>query len=220
MKELLPGRSLLSLTLERLRLVRAADEIVVAIPEGDSDDPVAREAEAAGASVYRGSEEDVLGRYLAAARKFRAELVVRMTADNPLCDPAIVDLHIHRMCECYHRADLVTNMLRQSFPYGLAVEVMPLDSLERMARLSTTADLREHVTTLAYERPEWFSIEPVLDDCDRSGMRWTVDYPEDLEFVRAVFRGLYSAGHVFDKRGILEFLLQHPAVAAINSHVR
>ena len=217
--EVWPGRSLLDLTIERLKGARMVDEIVIAIPEGAANDQVARESEAAGVSVFRGSEEDVLGRYRAAAREFGAELVVRVTADNPLLDPVTIDLHVDRMQRCYRQADFVTNMMQQSFPYGVAVEVMPVDTLERMHRLSNTAYLREHVTTLAYEHPEWFSIEMVLDDSDRSSMRWTVDYQQDLEFVQAVFAALYAPGRIFDKYEILGFLAQHPEVANINAHV-
>jgi spore coat polysaccharide biosynthesis protein SpsF len=164
LKEVLPGRTMLDLTIERLKSCRQIGEIVIAAPEGKQNEPVAREAEAAGASVFRGPEEDVLGRYLGAAQRFGAELVVRVTSDCPLIDPAIVDLHIERMRQCFHHADFVTNMTRPSFPHGLAVEVMPIDTLERMDRLSTTPHLREHVTTLAFERPELFAIEVVSDD--------------------------------------------------------
>ena len=58
----------------------------------------------------------------------------------------------------------------------------------------------------------------VFDECDRSAMRWTVDYPEDLDFVRAVFAGLYSPGRAFDKQEILAFLEQHPEIVRLNSH--
>lgn len=220
LKEMVPGRTMLALTLERLQAAKTVDEIVAAVPESPANDAVAAEALRQGVSVFRGPEEDVLERYLGAARAAAAELVVRVTSDCPLADPDVVDLHVERMRSCWSRTDFVTNMLVQSFPLGLAVEAMPMDTLERMGRLSTTAFLREHVTTLAYEEPSLFRIESVFDDADRSGLRWTVDYPEDFEFVRAVYRELYVPGRVFRKADVLTLLERRPSLGSINAGVR
>lgn len=213
------GRTMLGLTIERLRQATLVHEIVVAVPVGAADDAVASEAVRSGAQVFRGPESDVLTRYLGAAAAFRADMIVRVTSDCPLTDPDVVDEHIRRMDALWNRVDLVTNMLRQSYPLGLAVEVMPMDALQRMARLSTTSYLREHVTTLAYEEPSLFRIENLVDDTDRSHLRWTVDYPEDLEFVRAVYKSLYTRGRVFRKAEILELIARRPDLVALNAGV-
>jgi spore coat polysaccharide biosynthesis protein SpsF len=217
--DVLPGRTMLALTLERLRHAELVDEIVVAVPEGPADDAVASEAVGSGAQVFRGPESDVLARYLGAAVAFGADTIVRVTSDCPLIDPDVVNEHVRRMDDLWDRVDFVTNMLHQSYPLGLAVEVMPMDTLERMARLSTTAYLREHVTTLAYEEPSLFRIENILDDEDRSHLRWTVDYPEDLELVRAVYQDLYIPGRAFRKAEILELMGRRPSIATLNAGV-
>jgi len=218
--EVLPGRTMLDLTLERLRDAKLVNKIVVAVPEGPADDAVASEAVRSGADVFRGPEADVLTRYLGAAVAFGADTIVRVTSDCPLADPDVVDDHVRRMDELWDRVDFVTNMLHQSYPLGLAVEVMPMDTLVRMARLSTTAHLREHVTTLAYEEPSIFRIENMLIDTDRAHLRWTVDYPQDLEFVRAVYADLYTPGRVFRTAEILELMGSRPALAALSTGVR
>jgi spore coat polysaccharide biosynthesis protein SpsF len=217
--EVLPGRTMLDLTLERLRQAELVDEIVVAVPEGPADDAVAAEAIRSGAQVFRGPEADVLTRYLGAGVAFGADTVVRVTSDCPLIDPDVVDEHIRRMDEVWTSMDFVTNMLLQSYPLGLAVEVMPMDTLERMGRLSTTDFLREHVTTLAYEEASPIRTENVLDDVDRSNLRWTVDYPRDLEFVRAVYRELYAPGRAFRKTEILDLLERKPSLSDLNAGV-
>jgi spore coat polysaccharide biosynthesis protein SpsF len=214
--ELVPGRTVLDLTLERLRACRRLEEIVVAVPEAAADDPVAAEARRLGATVFRGSEHDVLGRYHAAARAARAELVVRVTSDCPLIDPAIVDLHVERLMHRWRQADFVTNMLLQSYPLGLAVEAMPLDTLARMDRLSTTPYLRQHVTTLAYERPELFAIENVVADVNRSDLRWTLDYPADLALLRLIYGELYRPGRVFPAAEALALVERRPELATFN----
>lgn len=219
LKEILPKRTMLDLTLERLKGCVEIKVIVVAVPESDKDTPVAEEARRCGAQVFRGDEADVLSRYLGAAHEAKADMVVRVTSDCPLSDPAVIDLHVQRMKLVWQKADFVTNMAKQSFPLGLAAEAMPIDTLERMSRLSQTPYLREHVTTLAYERPDLFAIESVRDKVDRSHMRWTVDYPQDLEFVRAVFQQLYKPGHIFSKEEIVNFLAGRRDVSAINANV-
>jgi spore coat polysaccharide biosynthesis protein SpsF len=113
--------------------------------------------------------------------------VVRITSDDPLIDPQLIDLHVEHMRARWQHVDFVTNMARQTFPFGLAVEAMPMDTLARCHRLSTSAFLREHVTTLVYERPDLFLIEHVLNDTDLSGLRWTVDTIEDFRFVLSVY---------------------------------
>jgi len=216
--EVLPARTMLDVTIERVRACKRINEVIIAVPDSRDNDVIACEAVRCGAKVFRGSEEDVLGRYVGAAVAFEADLVVRVTSDCPLSDPAVIDLHVERMQQRWHEVDFVTNMMRPTFPLGISVEAMPLDTLARMDRLSTTAYLREHVTTIAYERPEWFIVDHVLNDADRSSMRWTVDYPEDLEFARAVFRALYTLGRIFLKADILDFLVKSPDIAKINAH--
>jgi len=219
MLEALPGRTMLDLTIERLLACREVDVVVVATPVGDINDAIARESERCGAKVVRGDEHDVLSRYELAARTLDADVVIRVTSDCPLSEPATIDLHVQRLAARWRDVDFVTNMRKQTFPLGLAVEAMPRDVLDRMHRASRTAEQREHVTQLAYDRPDLFTIDDVLDDVDRSALRWTVDYPEDLAFVRRVFAALYAPGRIFSKDDVLAFLADHPDVARLNAHL-
>jgi spore coat polysaccharide biosynthesis protein SpsF len=163
---------------------------------------------------FRGCEEDVLTRYWQAAQEAGASAIVRVTSDCPFIDPEIVDLHVDKLLAGWRQVDFVTNMMQQTFPMGLAVEALPIDVLARMDRLSTTPYLREHVTALAYERPDWFLVDHVLHDVDLSGMRWTVDTPSDLAFARQVFAHF---GHDrFGWREVLPVLARRPEWVEIN----
>ena len=173
MKEGIPGRTLLSLMLERLRASKRLDHVIVAVPNSHENDIVADEARRSCALVYRGSEEDVLTEYLCAAHEYCLKMVVRLTSDCPLIDAEVVDRHIDRMQQLWSSVDFTTNMMRQSFPLGIAVEVMPVDVLERISRLSTTPYLREHVTTIIYERTDLFAIEHVIEP--RGQISYAVD---------------------------------------------
>jgi spore coat polysaccharide biosynthesis protein SpsF len=213
----LSGESMLARVINRSRRAKTLDELVIATSTMPADEAIAELCVARGWQCFRGSEDDVLDRYYRAALAHHADVVVRITSDCPLIDPELIDIHVNRMQSRRHEVDFVTNMMRQSFPLGLAVEVMPIDVLARMHRLSTTAYLREHVTTLAYEKPEWFVVDHVLNDKDLSWMRWTVDTAEDLDFVRRIYE---CFGHDrFSWREVLPVLEQHPDWLDINRRV-
>jgi spore coat polysaccharide biosynthesis protein SpsF len=212
------GETMLAHVVQRTQRARLIDALVVATTDLPGDDAIVDECARIGAAVFRGHEHDVLGRYYEAAVAQSADMVVRITADCPLTDPELVDSHIERMLTSWRKADLVTNMMRQTFPLGLAVEAMPFDALQRMHRMSDSAELREHVTTLAYERPELFSTSHVLYARELSHMRWTVDTPQDLDFIRRVF-GEFPDNH-FNWEQVLPILARHDDWMDINNPVR
>jgi spore coat polysaccharide biosynthesis protein SpsF len=183
----LAGEPMLARVVSRSRRAATLDEVVVATTTEPADEAIVELCAARGWPCFRGSEADVLDRYYRAALAYDADMVVRITSDCPLSDPEIVDSHVNRMLAGWREVDFVTNMMRQTFPVGLAVEAMPFDTLARMHRLSTTDYLREHVTALAYKRPELFVVEHVLNDVDLSAMRWTVDTADDLALVRRIY---------------------------------
>lgn len=181
------GEPMLAHVVERCRRASFVDEVVIATTTARRDDLLVALCQDRGWSCFRGSETNVLERYYQAAHEHQAEMVVRVTSDCPLIDPEVIDRLVRQMATSWQQVDFVTNMLRQSYPLGLAVEAMPIDTLTRMQRLSTTPYLREHVTTLAYERPELFLTENVCIEEDLSDLRWTVDFADDLRFVRNIF---------------------------------
>ncbi len=189
-KVLMPigGRPMLVQQIRRLRGCRLAQEIVIATTTNSSDDPVAEIAWRQGVCLFRGSEYDVLGRYLGAARKACADIVVRVTADCPLIDPGVTDRVIVELIERADACDYASNVLERSWPRGLDTEAFFMDTLARMARLGRTPLAREHVTVLARaERPELFLCHSVVDEHNNSDLRWTVDTPADLRLVRTIY---------------------------------
>src|SRR5581483_4678811 len=149
--------------------------------------------------VVRGPLEDVLGRYVLAARELDADPVVRITADCPLADPGLVA----EMLEVYRAASplavYVSNVCPPTFPDGLDVEIVARAALERADREGADPAEREHVTLAIRRRPDAYRRLNVEDEEDRSGERWTVDTPQDLRFARAVYAELYPRhGASFD----------------------
>jgi spore coat polysaccharide biosynthesis protein SpsF len=203
----LEGAPLLTQELRRLRRARMLDEIVVATTTSEGDDAVVELAEREGVRWYRGSETDVLGRYVAAAREAGAESVVRVTADCPLLDPEVVDLVVARLHESEAELDYASNVVERSFPQGLDVEAFFVDVLERLNRLASSPSAREHVTWyLRFEHPELFLVGSVDAEDDDSDLRWTVDTPSDLELVRRLYRDLRLADMPYAYREIVAYV--------------
>ena len=211
------GATMLAQVVRRLRGSTRVDEIVVATSVMLDDDAVADEAAWLGAGVHRGSENDVLGRYLGAAREFRAEAILRITADCPLLDPGVVDLVIEALTD---EVDYASNTHDRSFPRGLDSEALHRDTLERIARLGTSRAAREHVTAFVMEQPALFRIVQVAAEVDDSDLRWTVDTADDLAMVRGLHEALGLDRAVRPYREVVAAVRERPELAAGNAHVR
>jgi len=184
----LAGAPMLIQQLRRLARCTTLDEITVATSTATGDDPVVETTEREGFRWFRGSETDVLARYVGAAQEARADVVVRSTADCPLIDPGTVDRVVGSLTPQW---DYASNVVERSFPAGLDVEALHLDTLVRTDRLATSAAAREHVTWfILREHPELYRIRSVVDEENNSDLRWTVDEEADLELVRRIYGAL------------------------------
>jgi spore coat polysaccharide biosynthesis protein SpsF len=188
----LAGHPMLAQQLRRLKRCGTADEIVVATTTNQTDDPIVALASAEGVRWYRGSDQDVLSRYLGAAMESRAEAVIRVTADCPIIDPLEIDRVVRELLRASSEADYAANIITRTFPRGLDTEAMFLDTLARVDRMARSRRAREHVTTFIYEeRPDLFRIVSVTDERDNSDLRWTVDTLEDLSRIRQIYEKLH-----------------------------
>ena len=196
---------MLAQQLRRLRRCRAADEIVVATTVNGTDDPVVAIAKDEGVRWFRGDEHDVLGRYAAAAAECGADLIARITADCPLIEPSIVDAIIARAAGS-PACDYASNVIRRTYPKGLDAEALHADVLARTARLAASQPSREHVTLFIYgERPDLFVLASVEDVASNADLRWTVDTPDDLAYVRRMYRDLGLADRDVPYAGMLNY---------------
>jgi len=177
----LQGRPMLAHIIERVANATLVDRVVVATTDLSRDDEVAALATAHGAAVTRGPEDDVLTRYVMAAREHGADVVVRITADCPLVDPTVVDMVIRARADA--SADYASNVAPSTFPDGYDVEALTAACLDRIDREATLEYEREHVTVRVREHLDAFRTAQVRNDRDLSWMRLTVDLPEDLERV-------------------------------------
>jgi len=216
-KVLMPilGRPMLALQLERLKRCTTLAFLVVATSTDPSDDALAELCAREGVDCFRGSLGDVLDRFIHAARPFSPDIVVRLTGDCPLADPKLIDDIVFRFVE--NDFDYLSNCAPATFPDGLDVEVMRFGNLEIAAREAVLPSHREHVTPFIRKQPERFKVSNYFSEIDRSSMRWTVDEPEDFEFVKRIYERLYPEKPAFTTDDVFALLILEPELAAINN---
>ena len=215
------GQPMLAQQLRRLSRCRQVDEIVVATTVNATDAPVVEVARAENVRWFRGSETNVLARYVGAAREVKADVVVRVTADCPLIDPEESDRVIEDLIAHPDRCDYASNVVQRTFPQGLDTEAMYVDTLERLGRLAQTPFAREHVTYfIRSEHPELFGIRSVTDVENNADLRWTVDVAEDLKMVRLLYEALNLGERVVGYRELLAYVRANPEIAGVNAGVR
>jgi spore coat polysaccharide biosynthesis protein SpsF len=167
-------------------------------------------------NVFRGSEQDVLDRYYRAAQHVDATAVVRITSDCPGIDPEVTDATIRAFLD--QLADYASNVRVRTYARGLDTEVMTVNALGRAWREARQPHQWQHVTPYIYENPTEFKAHGIESDSDCSRHRWTLDTPEDLELLQAVY-ARFGGRDDFGWREVLELVETAAALADINRHI-
>lgn len=198
------GEPMLGFLIDRLKPSRCLDKIVVATTKKSEDDAVVEVAERHGVASFRGSEDDVLGRFAAAAETHKASVVVRITADNPLTDPHVVDLAVAAMDD--PSVDHVSTFARPSYPFGTGCSVFTRAALDRAAAMATGPGDREHVEPFMLRDPQTQTL--YLDapsGLARPDVVVTVDTQQDLEKVEMIgWLLLQGCGADFSTQAVIE----------------
>jgi spore coat polysaccharide biosynthesis protein SpsF len=214
------GRPLLDRMVERVRLAKRIDETVVATTVDPSDDTIAEFCTKADFPVFRGNLMDVLDRYYQASLTYHADIVVRLTGDCPFIDPKLVDETLDLMSN--EKADFACNRLpppmTRTYPIGLDVEAVTFSALKTAWENAAQKHEREHVMPYFYEIPGRYKVVKLDYAVDYGALRWTVDTPEDLEFVRAVYAALDNRND-FSWLDVLKLVQEHPELSKINADV-
>jgi spore coat polysaccharide biosynthesis protein SpsF len=190
----LGGKSVLENCIERLRAAKHADEVCVAIPSTDSENELAEAVAKMNVTLVRGSESDVLGRYIQSAYQTKADIVVRATADNPLVSAENIDLQIEALL-----ADPeVDYVWTEGLPIGVSVETMRLKTLEKLDYLARHQDMREHVTLYLRKNPGPFVIRNIEAPAEhhRPEYRLSLDTPRDYELFQKIYEKLGGSGSI------------------------
>jgi len=223
----LPGKTLKNLNgkpslwhvYNRCNASKYADMVVVATTQDKSDDQIEKFCKQYKIPYFRGSVNNVLSRYYNAAKKYKIDIIARITADCPLIDPTTIDriFRAHREQKCDYISNVVPG--ERTFPRGLDVEVFSFSALEKTFNEATETMETEHVTPRMWQnKKNEYKIGKIVTapkELNRN-YRLTVDYPEDFALIDMIYEK-FSQFKIIPIRKALEFLDQHPEIALINT---
>lgn len=212
---------MLAWVVERVNQSKRIDQVVVATTTDPGDDAIVEYCSKNVIAFFRGDVFDVLDRYYQAAIDYQADIVVRVTADCPLIDAQVIDNVIDTLKTS--RLDFAANRLpppyKRTYPIGLDVEAATMQALAEAWQNAKKKHEREHVMPYLYAGSRKFNIHVVDAASDHGTQRWTVDTPEDLEFIRQLTK-LLDCRMDFGWLDILALVQEHPELTAINVEVR
>lgn len=213
------GRPLLDFMVQRMRRAKTLDGIVLATTDQTADDAIVRFGHDAKLSVFRGSEDDVLGRYYGAALAAGAATVVRLTSDCPIIDPAIIDLVVNYFCQ-HPDLDYCANTTPPpgTYPDGMDVEVFSFAALERSHREARLPSEREHVTFHMW-RTGLMQTATVHQAIDQSSYRFTVDYDEDFRVIESILIDLGVGNPDFSMADAIAYMDARPDLRALQAGI-
>ena len=212
------GKTLLELYTNRVKKSQLVNKIVIATTKKSEDDIIKKIATKLGLECFRGSENDLLDRYYQCAKKYHADVVVRLTPDDPFVDYQVVD----RAIQIYkdNQVDFVTNHFDPTYPEGLDIEVYSINALEKSWQEAKLLSEREHVFPYIQNNQNQFKIINFKQEQDYSHLRWTIDYECDYEMTKVIYDYLYDKKPIFLQEDILQILDKHPEISEMNSHIK
>jgi len=202
------GEPMIYRQIQRIWQASTIDEVIVATSTDPSDDSLAEFLLEKGIKVFRGSLNDVLSRFTEIQKDIKASAIIRLTGDCPLVMPELIDKMVAKFYEA--NVDYLSNTLEPTYPDGLDVEIIRPSVFGKLAALDLSETEREHVTLGIYSRPSIFMWENFQGGEDLRQRRWTVDYLEDLVFVRRVFNEFMGRESAFTFEDTMLFLANEP----------
>lgn len=209
------GRTTIEHLIDRVKSAKRPNLIVLCTSTHLDDAVLADIAKKKGIEVFRGSPEDKLDRYLNAARKYGIDFIVNVDGDDILCGPELVDRTIEHFEKT--RADCI---IWQEFPVGAVPIGIKVTALEKVCQIKDEVDTEVwpgYFTDTGIFTVEYLEAEEELRHPE---IRMTLDYPEDLEFFKKIFEGLYIPRKIFSLREIITFLKENPQIIDINKHMQ
>ncbi len=204
----------------RLKLSKKIDDIILAIPICKEDDVLEKFAKKNNIKYFRGSRDNVLSRYYGATKKFQSDIIVRITSDCPLIDPDIIDLVIKKHIKT--KADYTSNVFKRTFPRGFDVEVFNFEVLEKAHKKASKKYEKEHVTPYIYKHPKIFRLQNLEAKSmfRKPDLRLTVDTKEDMKLIKKIYNHLYKDHkQIFYIDEVIKLFNRKPELAKINFNV-
>lgn len=215
-KVLLPlgGKTVLEQVIDRVKQAKHIDNLIIATSDQADDNPINNLCKKIGVTCFRGSLHDVLDRYYQAAKTYNIKHICRITSDNPLIDPSIIDT----VAEVYLSGKyeyVSTGRIITTFPDGVDTEMFSFELLEQTWREAKLPSEREHVTPYIWEHPDKFRVHHIQNNKDLSHIRLAIDEPKDYELFTVIFEKIENP----TLENVLAFLDKNPEVRKINSSI-
>jgi len=212
------GKPLLEHVINRIRYSKIIDEIIIATTTEPEDIAIVSLAKKLQVPTYTGSSEDVLDRFYQAASLFGGRVIVRITADDPFKDPAVMDEIVNYFFS-HPEFDYISNTIKPSYPVGIDVEVFSYYALKTAWQNAEDPKDREHVTPYIYRNPGIFKLANYKYTKQLSHLRWTIDTKKDLQMAREVYKKLYVEDEMFYMADIMQLLKKYTYISDINRTV-
>lgn len=213
-------KSMLEILIERLEQVKSIDNIIVATTINPKDNEITNLCNKIGQKYFRGSEDDVMGRVIDAAKSVNADLIVEITADCPIIDPNIIEqiINIYKA----NSVDYVGNAKVRSYPDGMDTQVFSLKTLERSYQMTSNKEDREHVTLHIRNNPNIFSQINVVASPDiyYPNLGLTLDEWDDYLLINKIIENFYDKNKFFKCSDIINFLNNNQYLYSLNKHVK
>ena len=216
-KVMLPlgGLSILEHVLTRCKAIPGIDVVCCAVPDTDDSKLIIAESERLGVSTFKGAMDDVLSRYYLAAKEIKADVVLRVTADCPMIDPALCGAVLKLVSD--GGVSYACNNMPPSWPHGLDCEALTFDCLELASEEADKLYEREHVTTWIRDHPDISKATLIGPGGGKTLHRWTIDNRRDYDFLKAMWKRLPFGPEGWNFRVPLRIADSHPSLAAINA---
>ena len=215
MKKINGDTPMLKFQLDQLEFSKNIDQIIIATTTLEPDNLIVDFCKKNNLECFRGESKDVLDRYYRCAKKFKLSIIVRITSDNPLIDPTIVDHVISRFIDSDY--DYMSTEVKKS-PLGFAVEVFTFKSIKKAWEEAKLPSEHEHVTPYFYNNPDKFKIESVSQEKDLSHIRCTVDTEYDFKLIEKIISKIETRPIHLDH--ILDLFSKDTNLLEINKHVK
>ena len=208
------NRPILDYVVKQVGFAKKIEDIVIATTTDQNDDVIVDFCTKHDISHFRGKEKDVLDRYYECAKKFDFQIIVRITSDNPLIDPKIID-------ECMNEygksnCDYLSTEHPPTFPHGYAVEIFSFKALENAWKNAGKPSEREHVTPYFYNNPNIFSLKNFQNKKNLSNIRCTLDRANDLVFIEKIISSIQKQPILLDD--MLNVVSKNPKLLDINKN--
>jgi len=213
------GKPSIELLVERLRLAKKIDDIILATTTKHEDDVIEDFCRRKNVLCFRGSSEDVLNRVYNAAKAYETDIIVEVTGDCPLLDPWLIDDCINIFLNSQY--DYLSNFIEQSYPPGIDVQIFTFRVLEEMEKLAKEQKYREHVSLYILKHPTKYKMHNVAAPIELTypDRHLELDEYKDYELIRLIYENLYFKNPQFTTSEIIALLKEHPEWLEINKDV-